>query len=168
MARSLSRRVRPPSNSSGTHHTSGGTVLAGRLRNSGRPSRRGRPRRGFVTAGLVALLLLPIVLAGWTERSASARAGTDAGSVVEVDIVVVTAGRSRLYSSRQLPPDGRLVFARFAEEREQLGEECSPAVLAEWVFRVVPDADQVRVTLKEQTPERSSSFHYRRESFSIT
>jgi hypothetical protein len=140
-------------------------------------------RAGLAAAGVAVILLLPVLLAG---RSELAEWGAELGltddapadsavvaAAVEADIVVVRGGRSRAYSSHQLPPDGRRIFARFASDRYERSAKAPPVDIAAWIFRVVPDADEIRITVREHRPDPESGrirtveapYEYRRETF---
>ena len=113
------------------------------------------------------------ILLGDVDRGAGARGRAmasvpPAGSSVEAEILVVRDGRERLYDSNRLPPDGRLVWGRFAATRERMGEIYPPDEIAAWIFRVVPEATEIRIALTEREVRRVSHFQYRRESFSPT
>jgi len=135
------------------------------------------PGRGVLAAtGALALVLLLVLwagrsgLAGWGAEpgAADARPGPAVvAATVEADIVVVRDGRVRAYSSRQLAPHGRLVFARFAADRARGGAR-APVGIAEWIFRVVPDADEIRITVRDPASSstvREAPYEYHRESF---
>ena len=144
------------------------------------PSRTGRTRvtRAAFPVALLAVVLLAAVLVGRAERVepgieagddlASAPAGIASESEVEADIVVVQGGRERRYSSAQLPPDGRLVFRRYVDGRDASGAVHPPVAIADWIFRVVPDADEVRITLREPVESSEIRFDYRRDAHSPT
>lgn len=141
------------------------------------PVGRARSRRALLPVMTLAVVLLAAVLAGRAERAEPGVAvGVDAASVPEVapedavaaDIVVVRGERERHYSSTQLPPDGRLVFRRYVEGRDPAATVHPPVAIADWIFRVVPDADEVRITLREPVEGTEIRYEYRREAPSPT
>ncbi|MBZ0266841.1 hypothetical protein K8I85_01675 [bacterium] len=137
------------------------------------PAPRKRRLRAAVLGAVLTAAAFGWVLLGNADRGAGARGRAMAsepppGSSVEARILVVQDDRERLYSSDQLPPDGRLVWGRFAATRERLGEIYPPEEIAAWVFRVVPEATEIRITLTEHDAQRVSHFEYRREAFSPT
>jgi hypothetical protein len=124
----------------------------------------------FLTAAVFAWLLLGSVDRGGSggRVMASMPAAAGAGASVEADIVVVQGERERTYRSHQLPPDGRLVWRRFATTRERLGDIYPPDEIASWIFRVVPEATEIRIALRAGRPAQATRYDYRRESFSPT
>jgi hypothetical protein len=122
------------------------------------------------------VVLLAALLAGCLSRAdgdpaPAARSAPDVSSPgVQAEIVVVQEdGRSRTYSSHQLPPDGRLVFARFASDRAREADR-PPDSIAEWIFRVVPDAEEIRITVRPEGADANDAavaeaYSYRRETF---
>lgn len=139
------------------------------------PVHRARPLRAaglgvFLTAAVFAWILLGNADRGWFGGRvlASMPPEAEAGASVEADIVVVQGERERIYSSHQLPPDGRLVWGRFAATRERLGELYPPEEIATWIFRVLPEATEIRIVLREGKPAQATRYEYLRESFSPT
>ena len=103
--------------------------------------------------------------------------GDAAPDRVYAEIAVTGENGTRWYSSDQLPPDGRKVFREFAAQRSRWGAFHAPRDVAGWIFRVEPQAEEIRIDLLDERPEgwvgsqaagREPSYEYRRAEFSVS